>query len=131
MLERWTGKAPRHVKHQKDDAAGATALFYLVSERRVIRTPRACVSPFGTNDSLSLGCRRPAKALKIVIDAEHLPNAWITVSIDDRVIVKDAPPFERRWRQAIDLREFIGRYCAAYASPSSHAVLAVSHTLRY
>ena len=77
-----------------------------MSERRVIRTPRACVSPFGTNDSLSLGCRRPAKALKIVIDAERLPNAWITVSIDDRVIAKDALPLERRWRQAIDLREF-------------------------
>ena len=43
MLERWTGKAPRNVKHQKDDAAGVTALFHLVSERRVIRTPRVCV----------------------------------------------------------------------------------------
>ena len=33
MLGRWTGKAPRIVKHQKDDAAGATG-FVLFGKRK-------------------------------------------------------------------------------------------------
>ena len=47
----------------------------------------------------------PAKELEIVIDPEHPPNARITVSINDRVMVKDALEIEQ-WRQTIDLREF-------------------------
>jgi hypothetical protein len=50
--------------------------------------------------------RIPAKELEIVIDAEHPPNAGITVLINDRVMVKDALGIERPWHQTIDLREF-------------------------
>jgi hypothetical protein len=48
----------------------------------------------------------PAKELEIVIDAEHPPNAQITVLINDRVMAKDTLRMEQRWRQTIDLREF-------------------------
>jgi hypothetical protein len=50
--------------------------------------------------------RIPVKELEIVIDPEHPPNARITISVNDRVLVNDALGNEQRWRRTIDLREF-------------------------
>lgn len=48
----------------------------------------------------------PAKELEIVIGPEHPRNARITVSINDRVMAKDALGIDQHWRQTFDLREF-------------------------